>query len=64
VRILDLSAKVEGDVTDAFVDYSYEANRALIAAAFAKVDFLARMPRAMVEVAARHPERSRCVEPR
>lgn len=56
VRIFDMNAAGGGDVTAKFVDYSYEANRALIDASFAKTEFLKGVPEETREALARYPE--------
>ncbi len=54
-KIFDMNA-AGGDVTDKFVDYTYEANRALIDASFAKTEFLKDVPEEVREELARYPE--------
>jgi penicillin V acylase-like amidase (Ntn superfamily) len=56
VKILDMNAAGGGDVTGKFVDYSYEANRALIDASFAGTEFLKEVPEEAREALARYPE--------
>jgi penicillin V acylase-like amidase (Ntn superfamily) len=55
VKIFDMNAG-GGDVTEDFVDYSYEANRALIDASFAGTEFLKDVPEETREALARYPE--------
>lgn len=55
VKIFDMNA-AGGDVTEEFVDYSYEANRALIDASFAGTEFLKDVPEETREALARYPE--------
>ena len=56
VKIFDMNAEGFGDVTGKFVDYSYEANRALIDASFAGTEFLKEVPEEAREGLARYPE--------
>jgi penicillin V acylase-like amidase (Ntn superfamily) len=56
VKIFDMNAAGGGDVTGKFVDYSYEANRALIDASFAGTEFLKDVPEETREALARYPE--------
>jgi penicillin V acylase-like amidase (Ntn superfamily) len=56
VKIFDMNAAGGGDVTEEFVDYSYEANRALIDASFAGTEFLKEAPEETREALARYPE--------
>jgi penicillin V acylase-like amidase (Ntn superfamily) len=55
-KIFDMNAEGQGDVTGAFVDYTYEANRALIDASFAGTEFLKDLPEEVREELARYPE--------
>jgi len=56
VTIFDMNAPGGGDVTGKFVDYTYEANRALVDAAFAGTEFLKEVPEEVREAMARYPE--------
>ncbi|UCH78927.1 MAG: hypothetical protein JSU81_02970, partial [Candidatus Coatesbacteria bacterium] len=56
VKIYDMNAPGGGDVTAAFVDYTYEANRALVDASFAGTEFLKDVPEETREALARYPE--------
>lgn len=56
VKIFNMNAAGRGDVTGEFVDYSYEANRALIDASFAKTEFLKDVAEEVREALARYPE--------
>jgi choloylglycine hydrolase len=62
VTIFDMNAEGFGDVTGKFVDYSYEANRALIDASFAGTEFLKEVPEEVREAMARYPETTRPAE--
>jgi penicillin V acylase-like amidase (Ntn superfamily) len=63
VKTLDLRARLEGDVTARFGDYTYEANRALIRGAYRRVPFLAHIAPALLEQVARHPDGATCAPP-
>jgi hypothetical protein len=56
VKIFDMNAVAQGDVTEEFVDYTYEANRALVDASFAGTEFLKEVPEETREALARYPE--------
>jgi penicillin V acylase-like amidase (Ntn superfamily) len=56
VKILDLNAAGAGDVAALARDYSYEANRALIDAAFTKTEFLTGITEEQREALARYPD--------
>jgi penicillin V acylase-like amidase (Ntn superfamily) len=62
VRILDMSHQGEGDVTGAFVDYTYEANYDQIHKAFRGTDFLRGIPDEVLRSIARYPEMMECTE--
>jgi choloylglycine hydrolase len=55
-KIFDMNAAGGGDVTAKFVDYTYEANRALVDASFAGTEFLKGVPEETREALARYPE--------
>ncbi len=56
VKILDLDAPGAGNVSALFTDYTFEANRALITAAYAQTDFLRDLPPEAVDYIASFPE--------
>lgn len=60
VRVLDLSADVQGDVAKRLVPYTRELNRDLVTASFRKTPFLARVPEAELERVTRYPESGVC----
>ncbi len=62
VTIFDMNAEGGGDVTEKFVDYTYEANRALIDASFAGTEFLKEVPEEAREGLARYPETTGAAE--
>jgi penicillin V acylase-like amidase (Ntn superfamily) len=61
VRILDIAAG-EGDVTDDFVDYSYETNYDLISKSYAETPFLGNMSEETKQWIAKYPETLPCEE--
>jgi choloylglycine hydrolase len=56
VKIFDMNAAGGADVTEEFVDYTYEANRALVDASFAGTEFLTGVSEETREAIARYPE--------
>jgi len=64
VRMLDVNAPLSGDVAARFVDYTHQANLALVAGSYAGVPFLSGTTREEVESAARHGEATKCLERR
>ena len=60
-KMLDVDARLEGDVTARFTPYSTAANLDLVKRSFRKTPFLAQTPESVVESLARYPERARCV---
>jgi len=55
VKMLDVTAGDAGDVGPAFIDYSEDANRALIESAFTKTPFLREVPAAARDAMAANP---------
>jgi len=60
VKILDLSAGEEGDVTALFSDYTYEANYDLIRRSYAGTEFLKNVSDAVRQIVAKYPESLEC----
>jgi len=60
-RMLDIDAKLEGDVSARFTPYSTAANLDLVTRSYRKVPFLMETPASKLQALARQPERSRCV---
>jgi hypothetical protein len=60
VRVVDLNAAFQGDASKHLVDYSTEANLALVRAAFTETEFLRETPPAEIEALARYPEQTAC----
>lgn len=62
VKVLDINAALAGDVAGKFVEYTREANRALIFKSFRNVEFLASTPDAELDRLAAYPETTTCAE--
>jgi choloylglycine hydrolase len=60
IKILDADADLSGNVTDKFSDYTYKANRDLIARSFRKTSFLSKIPKERLDALASFPERFFC----
>ena len=60
-RMLDVDAKLEGDVSARFTPYSTAANLDLVTRSYRKVPFLMETRDSALQAVARQPERSRCV---
>ncbi len=60
VKVLDMRADLEGDVTGLFQDYTWEANYELIKKAFSETSFLKDTPEATMAILSRYPEGLRC----
>jgi len=60
VKMLDVDARLEGDVAARFTTYSTAANLDLVKRSFRKTPFLAQTPDSRLEAFARHPDRARC----
>ena len=62
VKILDIVIGQAGDVTDMFVDYTYEANYDLINRSYSGTEFLGGVPDSVRQMVARYPESLPCSE--
>jgi penicillin V acylase-like amidase (Ntn superfamily) len=60
VRMLDIEARLDGDVAGGFGAYSTAANLDLLRRSYRKTPFLAQVPEARMEAIARHPDSARC----
>ncbi len=60
VRVVDLNASYSGDSSQYLADYSLDANRKLVRAAFSETEFLRDVPAEAVEALARYPETATC----
>jgi len=58
--MLDIDARLDGDVAGRFAPYSTAANLDLIRRSSGKAPFLAQVPEARREATARHPDSARC----
>lgn len=61
VKILDVNAALEGDVTERFSDYTAKANLDLVAGSYSRNSFLKTVPRSDVEAVAHHADAMTCV---
>jgi penicillin V acylase-like amidase (Ntn superfamily) len=57
VEVLDMQSKLPGDVSNAFMPYTYERNRKLIDCCCDRISFLKTMPEEYREAIARYPEK-------
>jgi penicillin V acylase-like amidase (Ntn superfamily) len=62
VKILDIVEGKAGNVTDRFVDYTYEANYDLINRSYSDTEFLRDTPDNIREIVARYPQSLSCKE--
>ncbi len=60
VRVLDINAPGEGDVTGKFADYTLEANRRLIQSVFGQLDFLKPYQAVASTMLAAYPDTTLC----
>ena len=60
VQVVDLHAALRGDVAKKLKDYTIDANRKLVRAAFGETEFLRDTPPDVVEGVARYPEATAC----
>jgi choloylglycine hydrolase len=63
VKVLDINAPGEGDVTGKFADYSLAANQKLIRSVFGQLDFLRPYQQIASTVLAAYPETTVCAAP-
>ncbi len=62
VKILDISADQEGNVTSSFEDYTYEANYGLILKSFSETSFLKDITEDVLQMRAKYPDDLPCIE--
>jgi len=62
VKVLDVNTVLSGDVTDKFIDYTYQINRNLIREAFRKTFFLNHYPDPVLNMHANYPELTLCID--
>jgi len=60
VRVVDLNADYTGDLSKVLVNYSLDANRKLVRAAFSETEFLRDTPAEEIDGLARYPEATSC----
>jgi penicillin V acylase-like amidase (Ntn superfamily) len=60
VKILDMLADLDGDVTGRFQDYTWEANFQLVKKAFSETSFLKNTPEPAIVLYSKYPETLRC----
>jgi penicillin V acylase-like amidase (Ntn superfamily) len=60
VKVLDIINGNAGNVTDLFVDYTYEANYDLISRSYADTEFLQGIPDSLRVMVSRYPENQPC----
>lgn len=60
VKVLDMLADLEGDVTGRFQDYTWQANYDLIKKSFSETSFLQNTPEATMMILSKYPEGLRC----
>ena len=61
VKVLEVNTEQSGDITDKFVDYTYQINRNLIGQAFRKTHSLSAIPEYVLDMRAEYPEGTSCV---
>ncbi len=62
VKVLDVNTELSGDITDKFVDYTYQINRNLIGEAFRKTHSLSAVPDYVLDMRSKYPEGASCIE--
>jgi choloylglycine hydrolase len=62
VKVLDVNTELSGDITDQFVDYTYQINRNLIGEAFRKTQSLSAIPDSILDIRSKYPEGASCIE--
>ena len=62
VKVLDVTADLSGDITDKFIDYTYQINRNLVRDAFTQTYFLKYLPDHVLDLYSRYPESTFCIE--
>jgi choloylglycine hydrolase len=62
VKVLDVNTELSGDITDKFVDYTYQINRNLIGEAYRKIDSASHLSDHILDMQANYPELTSCAE--
>ncbi|UCG34068.1 MAG: hypothetical protein JSU68_05415, partial [Phycisphaerales bacterium] len=60
VTVLDMNARLSGDVTGQLEEYTPDGNRALVARSYGETPPLEGMPEMIVEMSAQYPESTVC----
>jgi choloylglycine hydrolase len=63
VQVLDINAERSGDITNNFIEYTWQLNRDLIGNAYKKTEFLAGVPDEVLDQIADYPESIICQNP-
>ena len=62
VKVLDVNTALSGDITDKFIDYTYQINRNLVGEAFRKTPVLSAVPVYVLDIRSKYPESTSCIE--
>ena len=62
VKVLDINTSLAGDITDKFIDYTYQINRNLVGEAFKKTPVLSAVPVYALDMRSKYPESTSCIE--
>jgi choloylglycine hydrolase len=62
VKVLDVNTELSGDISDKFVDYTYQINRNLIGEAYRKTLSLSAVSEYVLDMLSEYPEGTSCIE--
>ena len=62
VKVLDVNTELCGDITDKFIDYTYQINRNLVVEAFRKTPIISAVPMYVLDMRSKYPESTSCIE--
>jgi hypothetical protein len=62
VKVLDVNAELFEDITDKFIDYTYQINRNLIGEAFSKTPGLSVVSEHALDMRAEYPAATLCIK--
>ncbi len=62
VKIIDLNGKLSGDISNRFVNYTWQTNKKYIKNAFAKTSFSQGTPDAYIHTRSLYPDNTKCEE--
>ena len=62
VRVLDINTTLSGDITDKFIDYTYQINRNIVGEAFRKTPVISAEPVYVLDMRSKYPETTSCIE--